>query len=675
MLTTGAWANETTIDGVTYSYSTSGSTATVIKIPSTATSLTIPATFLYDGKTYTVKNVSMIEANSTLTDLTIMGQLESFNGRTTLNDNAFANLKNLTFKQFVNEIREVSFYNNYTLESVKFEGGVNIIGLEAFYRCLYLKTIDFGTQLSEIQQLAFYLCSSLEEVVFPAEDWYVNIDKQAFYYCEKLAHVVFPDEMNAYWDYTLGDDCFTRSAKNIIVKTPYGRADYFRKFFRSDATYEEYPSPITFSLPAGTYDEVQTVEIANTWGTEIYYTTDGTDPLVNGQKYTGPITVDKTMVIRAYGKRLSGAARPANWHTSPVVESKYDVTIVEPAEPATLSIVANMGLVLCNSASIYEHFEDGGTINVTIPDGDLVDMIFFRNAVRDDKVVGTLSHVYRDGVDILTQLTSYPDDNYGAQYPYRIKEDVDGRHPQFVLVYDAVPQDDGMLTASLVPSKNWPLVFNDGVVNDYSSVSRVVKFAKGSNVVITPENWGTCCFDAHLYVNGVDRTEDLVDGTNGEKELHLQNVTEDLLIEAKYELKQLAVGVCSSQGGTVKAFYTRMGGTTTNYLTPSDGGGKLVTEIQPGEDMTFIFQAQEGYELGLVFCHNQRYIGEDPGNVQLQSDGTYQFVLHADEIVSEKTSVTAIYKKIGTDVNYDLNNDGKVDVADVTMLVNEVLKQ
>lgn len=120
VLTTGAWANETTIDGVTYSYSTSGSTATVIKIPSTATSLTIPATFLYDGKTYTVKNVSMIEANSTLTDLTFMGQLERFDGRTTSNDNAFTNLKNLTFKQFVNEIREVSFYNNYTLESVKF---------------------------------------------------------------------------------------------------------------------------------------------------------------------------------------------------------------------------------------------------------------------------------------------------------------------------------------------------------------------------------------------------------------------------------------------------------------------------------------------------------------------------------------------------------------------------
>jgi hypothetical protein len=243
-------------------------------------------------------------------------------------------------------------------------------------------------------------------------------------------------------------------------------------------------------------------------------------------------------------------------------------------------------------------------------------------------------------------------------------------------VVEAAPEDDGMLTAALVPSKGWYLELNDGVsIGESPTKSKVVQFPKGSNLVITPQNLATGIFDAHLYVNGVDRSSEMVDGTRY-KELHLQNVTEDLLIEAKYELKQLAVGICSSPGGTVKANFTRMDDVETNDITPSDGGGQLVTEIKPGTDMTFIFTPQQGYELGLVFCHDQRYIGEGTDfDVQLQADGTYQFVLPADQIVSEKTSVIAIYKKTGTDVNYDVNNDGSVTIADAVLIVDHILNE
>ena len=237
-------------------------------------------------------------------------------------------------------------------------------------------------------------------------------------------------------------------------------------------------------------------------------------------------------------------------------------------------------------------------------------------------------------------------------------------------VVEAEPEDDGMLTAALVPSNGWYMELNDGIsIGVYTDKSQVVEFPKGSNLVITPDNMSTSVFDTHLFVNGVET--ELEDGA-----LHLQNVTEDLLIEAKYELKQLAVGICSSPGGTVKANFTRMDDVETNDITPSDGGGQLVTEIKPGTDMTFIFTPQQGYELGLVFCHDQRYIGEGTDfDVQLQADGTYQFVLPADQIVSEKTSVIAIYKKTGTDVNYDVNNDGSVTIADAVLIVDHILNE
>ncbi|MBD5210285.1 MAG: hypothetical protein HDS77_03295 [Bacteroidales bacterium] len=60
----------------------------------------------------------------------------------------------------------------------------------------------------------------------------------------------------------------------------------------------------TFSVAGGTYDNAQTVELSAAEGCTIYYTTDGqnpTDDVDDGStiKYTAPITVDKTMTIKA----------------------------------------------------------------------------------------------------------------------------------------------------------------------------------------------------------------------------------------------------------------------------------------------------------------------------------------------------------------------------------------
>ena len=56
----------------------------------------------------------------------------------------------------------------------------------------------------------------------------------------------------------------------------------------------------TFSPAAGTYSEVQNVEITTaTDGATIYYTTDGTDPDATSTEYTAAIPVAQTMTIKA----------------------------------------------------------------------------------------------------------------------------------------------------------------------------------------------------------------------------------------------------------------------------------------------------------------------------------------------------------------------------------------
>lgn len=48
-----------------------------------------------------------------------------------------------------------------------------------------------------------------------------------------------------------------------------------------------------FSLEAGTYDEVKEITITSETGGTIYYTTDGSDPLQSGTKYTEPVLLDQ----------------------------------------------------------------------------------------------------------------------------------------------------------------------------------------------------------------------------------------------------------------------------------------------------------------------------------------------------------------------------------------------
>ena len=65
----------------------------------------------------------------------------------------------------------------------------------------------------------------------------------------------------------------------------------------------------TFSLKSGFYSGAQALELSQKHGGEIYFTTDGSVPTKLSTKYTQPINVNKTMIVRArafrHGKFLS----------------------------------------------------------------------------------------------------------------------------------------------------------------------------------------------------------------------------------------------------------------------------------------------------------------------------------------------------------------------------------
>ena len=71
---------------------------------------------------------------------------------------------------------------------------------------------------------------------------------------------------------------------------------------------------------AGLYTAAQTVTLSTTTeGATIYYTTDGTEPTTSSTKYTGVITVDKSMTIKAIAVK-------ENWINSEMMTAAYTIT-------------------------------------------------------------------------------------------------------------------------------------------------------------------------------------------------------------------------------------------------------------------------------------------------------------------------------------------------------------
>ena len=87
--------------------------------------------------------------------------------------------------------------------------------------------------------------------------------------------------------------CYTSATQLNIVNT-------VTKFFKY--TSEAVISAPAFSLEGGSYLGAQSVELTHESGAEIYYTTDGSDPMTSGTLYSDPIEVPSSMTIKAVAK-------------------------------------------------------------------------------------------------------------------------------------------------------------------------------------------------------------------------------------------------------------------------------------------------------------------------------------------------------------------------------------
>lgn len=154
----------------------------------------------------------------------------------------------------------------------------------------------------------------------------------------KYAHAPF--SLNASGDQLL---VYTRDAKlvdhvylpDIPIGMSYGRGEQAGGFYFMEpspknpnrAGYRQISSEPVSDYTPGVYSSNSTVVVTLDADGVIYYTTDGSEPGKNSKKYTGPISVDETQVLRAVS--VEDGKLPSDIYTATfVIGQEHDLPVV-----------------------------------------------------------------------------------------------------------------------------------------------------------------------------------------------------------------------------------------------------------------------------------------------------------------------------------------------------------
>ena len=198
-----------------FTYTISGSEATITGYTGSDTELTIPSEIVEDNKHYTVITIGGTGfQGSNLTSLTIPSSV------TSIGANAFYNcdsLTSLTIPANVISIGSVAFENCNNLSSIVFAEGSKLtsIGERAFSNCPSLTQITIPSNVTTIGASAFYNCSKLSSVTFASGSKLTSIRERAFSGCSSLTQITIPSSVTS-----IGSSAFENCTSLTRIEIP-----------------------------------------------------------------------------------------------------------------------------------------------------------------------------------------------------------------------------------------------------------------------------------------------------------------------------------------------------------------------------------------------------------------------------------------------------------------------
>lgn len=117
----------------------------------------------------------------------------------------------------------------------------------------------------------------------------------------------------------------------------------------------------TINPAAGTYSEAQTVTITAEEGAVIYYTTDGSEPTTASTQYTGPFTVSETTTVKAF------AMKEGLYNNSDVISAEYVIAHPVLTIAPELLTINDSGV---NNSLTITGTDINGNINASLADNN-----------------------------------------------------------------------------------------------------------------------------------------------------------------------------------------------------------------------------------------------------------------------------------------------------------------
>ena len=121
-------------------------------------------------------------------------------------------VKRIRLGSGINYIRNYSFYNCYSLQSITIPSSVTSIGNNVFENCFSIQSITIPSNVTSIGTYAFEKCYSLVSLMIPSN--VTNIGDYAFHHCYSLSNIAIPSSVTSIGAYAF-QSCY--SLTNMII--------------------------------------------------------------------------------------------------------------------------------------------------------------------------------------------------------------------------------------------------------------------------------------------------------------------------------------------------------------------------------------------------------------------------------------------------------------------------